>query len=309
MENKKNNTINNEVEETSENVSEEIINKDNNTENLTSTSNSGKEGKQSQEINSATDVQNPSKDGSADLSDKDEESDDNEYFFEQIKDKFKKIHEKYSNKIDNLNVSLDSLKEELINKETENNKLVRQIITFRASHEKLLNLAERQEYLKRYTKKIETNLKYATSNIAKDLLDPIEWLEHIVDNYKKEHNFLKKEKEVEEGPAIIQEAKDKAEKEIEKTPEMLEAEERNRKDLAWIKGIELILTKFLTILESNKIIKIVAEIGSVFDPQVHEVIDVIPSEEYKVNQIIEVVRSGYKLHDRVIRHAQVKVVK
>jgi molecular chaperone GrpE len=49
--------------------------------------------------------------------------------------------------------------------------------------------------------------------------------------------------------------------------------------------------------------------GMKFDPNLHEALFCIPSNEHEDGSIIEVHRKGYKLEDRVIRAAQVTVAK
>jgi molecular chaperone GrpE len=51
----------------------------------------------------------------------------------------------------------------------------------------------------------------------------------------------------------------------------------------------------------------VESIGKSFDPNVHEAITVEPSDEHEENTIIEEFQRGYKLGDRLLRPARVKV--
>lgn len=77
-------------------------------------------------------------------------------------------------------------------------------------------------------------------------------------------------------------------------------------DLAWAEGIELICRKMQAILEAEGIRRIEAE-GQTFDPNLHEAISQEPSSEHASGQVIEVVRNGYLLGDRVLRPAMVRV--
>ncbi len=47
--------------------------------------------------------------------------------------------------------------------------------------------------------------------------------------------------------------------------------------------------------------------GDAFDPKLHEAMTTLPSEEVAPGHVIEVVRRGYILHDRLLRPAQVVV--
>jgi len=77
-------------------------------------------------------------------------------------------------------------------------------------------------------------------------------------------------------------------------------------DEPWADGIELIVRKFQTILDSDGIVKIVAT-GAEFNPNFHEAISNEPSDEVESGHVIEVVQNGYMLGDRVIRPALVRV--
>lgn len=73
--------------------------------------------------------------------------------------------------------------------------------------------------------------------------------------------------------------------------------------LTWFDGLRLIYRKLISILESQGLQRIEAE-GKDFDPNLHEAVIHSEGEEGKV---IQELQSGYKLHDRVIRPAMVRV--
>lgn len=72
-------------------------------------------------------------------------------------------------------------------------------------------------------------------------------------------------------------------------------------------GIELIYNKFLKALNQEGLQKIETD-GKDFDTDYHEAIALVPapSEEQK-GKILDCVQTGYKLNDKVIRHAKVVV--
>lgn len=76
----------------------------------------------------------------------------------------------------------------------------------------------------------------------------------------------------------------------------------------WVAGVELIHTKFKMILEAEGVTEIDEE-GLRFDPTIHEAISYEESEEHEEGSIIEVTQRGYKLGDRVLRPAMVRVAK
>jgi len=77
-------------------------------------------------------------------------------------------------------------------------------------------------------------------------------------------------------------------------------------DESWANGIELIVRKFQTVLESEGIKKIEAK-GVEFDPNFHEAISNEPNDEVESGHVIAVVQNGYMLGERVIRPALVRV--
>jgi molecular chaperone GrpE len=76
----------------------------------------------------------------------------------------------------------------------------------------------------------------------------------------------------------------------------------------WAAGVELIQRKLHNILEAEGVERIQAE-GQAFDPQLHEAVTQEESDAHEPGQIIGVVRQGYRLGERVIRPAMVRVAK
>ncbi len=87
----------------------------------------------------------------------------------------------------------------------------------------------------------------------------------------------------------------------------LENMEKGADTEACIEGFKLIVHKFKNILMQNGLEKIETE-GQEFDTDYHEAIALIPAptEELK-GKILDCVQTGYKLGDKVIRHAKVAV--
>ncbi len=77
---------------------------------------------------------------------------------------------------------------------------------------------------------------------------------------------------------------------------------------AWAKGIELIYQKLLGLLEAEGVERIQAE-GETFDPMLHEALSHEESSDHQDGQIIEVIRQGYRMGERVLRPALVRVAK
>lgn len=77
-------------------------------------------------------------------------------------------------------------------------------------------------------------------------------------------------------------------------------------DAVWANGIELIYRKLLTILD-NEGVKPMEALGQPFDPNYHEAITMEPSPEHESGQVIDVVKQGYTLGEKVLRPAVVRV--
>ena len=76
---------------------------------------------------------------------------------------------------------------------------------------------------------------------------------------------------------------------------------------AWVEGVTAIDRKLRALLESEGVRQIEAEAGRPFDPREHEAITNVPGTGRAEGEIVDVVRRGYKLRDRVLRPALVAV--
>ncbi len=83
---------------------------------------------------------------------------------------------------------------------------------------------------------------------------------------------------------------------------------RDDEAAAWASGIDLIYRKWLAILEAEGVQPILPE-GQTFDPNFHEAVSHEASDDHTEGQIIEVIHQGYRLGDRVLRPALVRVAK
>jgi molecular chaperone GrpE len=78
-------------------------------------------------------------------------------------------------------------------------------------------------------------------------------------------------------------------------------------DHPWLEGISAIDRKLRQLLESEGVTTIDASAGRPFDPREHEAIANVPDPNRAEGEIVEEVRRGYRLRDRVIRPALVAV--
>ncbi len=74
----------------------------------------------------------------------------------------------------------------------------------------------------------------------------------------------------------------------------------------WVNGIQMILRKLQALLESQGVVPIQAT-GQPFNPQQHEAVLLEETAEHPDGTVIAELQRGYRLGERVLRPAQVKV--
>lgn len=85
---------------------------------------------------------------------------------------------------------------------------------------------------------------------------------------------------------------------------------RSSKDFdALLEGILITEKQLRKVLEAKYGVKKIESVGKEFDPSIHEAVMMEESEEFPVDMVIEDLQKGYKMHDRIIRPAKVKVAK
>ncbi|AKU80042.1 nucleotide exchange factor GrpE [Spiroplasma turonicum] len=77
----------------------------------------------------------------------------------------------------------------------------------------------------------------------------------------------------------------------------------------YLMGFEMIVSQIDQALSNSGISRIDVKEGDDFDPELHSAIEQIETEKFSSGKITNVISNGYKLHDRVIKHANVKVAK
>jgi len=87
----------------------------------------------------------------------------------------------------------------------------------------------------------------------------------------------------------------------------IEARPASIADDPWFDGIAAIDRKLRLLLESEGVTTIDASPGRPFDPREHEAIANVPGTERPEGEVVEEIRRGYRLRDRVIRPALVAV--
>jgi len=75
----------------------------------------------------------------------------------------------------------------------------------------------------------------------------------------------------------------------------------------FVSGLELVVREFETALERLGVVPVPA-VGERFDPSIHEAIAAEESDEVEEDMVVAQLVPGYRLHDRLLRPAIVRVV-
>ncbi len=81
------------------------------------------------------------------------------------------------------------------------------------------------------------------------------------------------------------------------------------KSQPWVNGVMLVHRKLTSLLEQSNVKPIAANPGDAFDPNLHEAITHEDADQIESGHIIGEVARGYKLGERVLRPAMVRVAK
>ncbi|MBO5440765.1 MAG: nucleotide exchange factor GrpE [Clostridia bacterium] len=147
-------------------------------------------------------------------------------------------------------------------------------------------------------------------NPNKEYEDKIEELEKK--NYDLNDKYLRvvaeydnfRKRSLKERDGIYQEAYIDAVKEILPIVDNMERAEAYMGDDGASEGVKMIMNAIHTALEKMGVTEIETK---AFDPNYHNAVMHIDDESYEGGAIVEVFQKGYKLKDKVIRYAMVKV--
>ena len=71
-------------------------------------------------------------------------------------------------------------------------------------------------------------------------------------------------------------------------------------------GVELILKQMEDALKALNV-QVVETVGAQFDPRIHEALGSIETKEFPDHQVLEEIRRGYKIRDKLLRPALVRI--
>jgi molecular chaperone GrpE len=86
------------------------------------------------------------------------------------------------------------------------------------------------------------------------------------------------------------------------------AAEKSEDAAGLLAGVKMVEARLRGVLEQHGCEKIEAA-GAPFDPALHEAILMQPSDQHQAGTVMQVTQQGYRMHDRVVRPAQVIVAK
>ena len=132
-------------------------------------------------------------------------------------------------------------------------------------------IAEAENIRKRSKKEVEDTLKYATTNFARDMIVIADYVEQALSTMQQENV-------------------------------------ENEKMKAFISGIEMTVKEIHNTFERQGIKKIDIS-DKQFDPNLHQAMLEVESENHDVGQIVQQMQAGYKIHDRLLRPSMVSVCK
>jgi molecular chaperone GrpE len=86
----------------------------------------------------------------------------------------------------------------------------------------------------------------------------------------------------------------------------LQIEADNEQTKSLLQGMNMVYNQLVQALQ-NEGVETINAVGEQFDPHLHQAVMQVEDENYDSNTVVEELQKGYKLKDRVIRPAMVKV--
>ncbi len=85
-----------------------------------------------------------------------------------------------------------------------------------------------------------------------------------------------------------------------------ETSDESGEDVPFREGVELIFRHLLVVLEKAGVRPVETD-GMGFDPNIHEAVGSVPSDEHEPDEIVQVMQKGYTLGERLLRPSRVIV--
>ncbi|NNE44566.1 MAG: nucleotide exchange factor GrpE [Gemmatimonadetes bacterium] len=77
---------------------------------------------------------------------------------------------------------------------------------------------------------------------------------------------------------------------------------------AFVEGVRMVARGVDEMLERHGVTRLVTE-GEAFDPEIHEALSSVPTEDAEPNTVMQEIQAGYRRGDRILRPAKVIVAK
>ena len=160
----------------------------------------------------------------------------------------------------------------------------------------------------------EEDLKKTLKKLRADLKEAKKEKEEYLTGWQKERaNFINYKKEEEDRKALFSEAV--RERILMRFLSVLDSFNMamgnrgawEKVDKNWRLGVEHIYSELTKIFEEYGV-KTIGEVGENFDPNIHQSIDIVPTDNKdEDHKVAEVIQKGYKLGERILRPARVNV--
>lgn len=87
----------------------------------------------------------------------------------------------------------------------------------------------------------------------------------------------------------------------------IEAAKKSGEAGGLMQGVQATQTLLLDVLKRHGVTPIESKPGQPFDPNLHQAVSIVPAPDQPANSIVQVLQSGFMIHDRVLRPAVVVV--
>jgi molecular chaperone GrpE len=156
-------------------------------------------------------------------------------------------------------------------------------------HKYLSSLADAQNVRRIAKTDVDNSKKFGISKFAEALLE-------VVDNLGRALTVIKDE-DIKHLVKVVSESN--VDQKTKQTAQLLGTA---------LEGVRMTDKVLIKTLENNQVKKMTGIEGSEFDPKYHDAIAKLPVKDKKPNTVLNVVKEGFTIHDRVLRPAQVVVV-
>lgn len=164
---------------------------------------------------------------------------------------------------------------------------------------------EKKETVKKETEKKETPVKEDLEKKCSELKDQMLRHQAELENYKKRLVREKEEAVLFANSKLIEDLLEF----MDNLERAISAAKAGGDIKALTDGITLIQSQLISTLGKNWGLEPIDCVGKDFNPEEHEACMAVVDESLKTETVLEEFQKGYKLHDRVIRPAKVKIGK